>query len=263
MERETNRKDGIVYVLSNLTSRKPPNIAPNWRTTYRLRKAALVAVVRLNSSNQRLSKNFSLQWAEVVQTTLGVNSDEAKDRQNGRISLKLLTRGDLPALSADCESALEVRTNVAIIDLRIFVPEVISVLATLSGADFPIHFAQIPFKDRLLGHASPGSLFRYNTHSSDMANIFESLNKSEIEFVLRLDENKRLDLAQAIYSIPQVRSLYGTQLDAFTAALSSSAHCIQGPPGTGKSYVGVCLVLALDVIRSTAKRNGTPVGPSK
>ena len=57
VERETTRREGSVYLLTALRSRKPPSVAPNWNTTYRLQPAALVAVVRLEATNQRLPQN--------------------------------------------------------------------------------------------------------------------------------------------------------------------------------------------------------------
>ena len=260
VDRETTRREGTLFLLSGLRSRKPPAIAPNWMTTYRLQPAALVAVVRLGASGQKLSRDLQLQWAEVVAVD---QKEEWKERRDGRITLRLLTRGDCSTLSTESDVPLESHTRVAIIDLRVFVPEVVSVLATLAGKDFCTHFSQIPFKDRLLGIPSAPSAVTYLPKSSVVSNITNALDHSEIEFVLRLDREGRSALASAIYAIPQVQTLYGTQLEAFTAALSSSAHCTQGPPGTGKSYIGVCLVLALDVIRTRAQMFGTPVGPGK
>lgn len=260
VDRETTRREGTLFLLSGLRSRKPPAIAPNWMTTYRLQPAALVAVVRLGASGQKLSRDLQLQWAEVVAVD---QKEEWKERRDGRITLRLLTRGDCSTLSTESDVPLESHTRVAIIDLRVFVPEVVSVLATLAGKDFCTHFSQIPFKDRLLGIPSAPSAVTYLPKSSVVSNIANALDHSEIEFVLRLDREGRSALASAIYAIPQVQTLYGTQLEAFTAALSSSAHCTQGPPGTGKSYIGVCLVLALDVIRTRAQMFGTPVGPGK
>ena len=43
-------------------------------------------------------------------------------------------------------------------------------------------------------------------------------------------------------------------MQAFTSALFSAVHCTQGPPGTGKSYVGVCIVLAVDVMRHVVEK---------
>lgn len=93
VDRETTRREGSVYLLSALRSRKPPTIAPNWSTTYRLQPAALVAVVRLGATNQRLPQNSPLQWAEVVCLHM---TTEWQSRGQGRMSLRLLTKRGLP-----------------------------------------------------------------------------------------------------------------------------------------------------------------------
>lgn len=93
--------------------------------------------------------------------------------------------------------------------------------------------------------------------------IRDALERSEIDYVQRLSQGGKEVLARQISALPPIQSLYGTQLEAFAAALYSSMHCTQGPPGTGKSYLGVCLVLALDLIRTNAQQDGHAVGPSK
>lgn len=55
--------------------------------------------------------------------------------------------------------------------------------------------------------------------------------------------------------------MYGTQLEAFAAALCSTLHCTQGPPGTGKSYIGVVLIHALNIVKKYAKVAGISLGP--
>ena len=224
VERELTRREGSVYQLSGLKSRKPPTIAPNWNTTYRLQPAALVAVVRLGASSQRLMKDSPLQWAEVIALD---QKTEWQSRREGRIALRLLTRGDCPTLSTDAEATLERNTKVAIIDIRVFVPEVISVLATLAGNNFLDHFSQIPFKDRLLGIPVAVNEYTYSNRLSVRKNILNAINHSEIDFVRRLDAEERERLSNDIYSVPQVQTLYGTQLEGFTAALASAAHFIQ------------------------------------
>lgn len=48
--RESCRRDGNVFHVSDFQSRRPPAIAPNWSTSYRLPVAGLVAVVRLDTA---------------------------------------------------------------------------------------------------------------------------------------------------------------------------------------------------------------------
>jgi hypothetical protein len=159
------------------------------------------------------------------------------------------------------ESHLEVGSRVAVIDLRVFVPEVISVLATFADDLFLSHLSQIPFINRMIGKAEPFAALKAGTFPNAKAAIDYALQNSEIEYVQRLMPNVRAQLANQIYALKPVKSLYGTQLDAFVSSLQSSIHCTQGPPGTGKSYIGVCLALAFDVIRQSSESEGHKVGP--
>jgi len=118
-----------VFVLSGLESRKPPEKPPNWCTSYRLKCAGLVGVVQLGASHERLRPECSLQWGEIVAVSLrpGCGADQDfKERARGRMAVRLLNRGDLSILEQRPE-LLCVGTRVAVIDLRVFVPEVISV----------------------------------------------------------------------------------------------------------------------------------------
>eukprot|EP00597_Dinobryon_sp_UTEXLB2267_P013697 CAMPEP_0170108520 /NCGR_PEP_ID=MMETSP0020_2-20130122/6618_1 /TAXON_ID=98059 /ORGANISM="Dinobryon sp., Strain UTEXLB2267" /LENGTH=3294 /DNA_ID=CAMNT_0010333253 /DNA_START=40 /DNA_END=9925 /DNA_ORIENTATION=+ len=262
VDRETDRREGTIFMLSSVSSRRPPRVAPNWKTTYRLQPSALVAVIKLGAGGQKLSPESSLLWAEIVPVSAqdGLNSDW-RYRQEGRMALRLLSRADCAALSTDADSHLHIKSCVAIIDLRVFVPEVVSVLSTLSSPEFVSHLTQIPFSGGLIGQMKESTKFVYEPRRSVTDNVILAIEYSEIDFVRRLNHTVRSKMAAQICAIPQVQTLYGTQLEAFCGALSSAMHCTQGPPGTGKSYIGVCLVLALDIIRQTALINGQPVGP--
>ena len=109
VERETTRREGVVFVLNRLQSRKPPRIDPNWNTTYRLQASALVGVVKLGVSREPLLRDRPMQWAEVVNIDPKDSRAESGHRSAGRVALRLLTRGDIPALSAEVESPLEIR----------------------------------------------------------------------------------------------------------------------------------------------------------
>ena len=67
--------------------------------------------------------------------------------------------------------------------------------------------------------------------------IGSALENSEIEYVQRLQPIAKSQLIAEICSLKPIRSLSGTQLEAFAAALFSSVHCTQGPPGTGKVII--------------------------
>lgn len=64
--------------LRNVKSRKPPNIAPNWKTTYRLGKCALVALVPIGSRGEQLNQSARVIWAEIQ--THKEDRDEWKER---------------------------------------------------------------------------------------------------------------------------------------------------------------------------------------
>eukprot|EP01041_Mallomonas_annulata_P002547 gene2547-4973_t len=266
VERETTRRDGLVFILSGLQSRKPPRIAPNWRTSYRLQVSALVAVVRLGASRERLKRESAIQWAEVVAVNPLDSRGEADQRGRGKIALRLLGRGDCSALGVEADSPLDVGSCIAIIDLRVFVPEVISVLATFANDMFCDHITQIPFIGNLIGQPTdlPRPLMNIeeelggnNIHNHVLIQqhyIQDAIDKSEIEYIKRLDFHQKLLLSDKIFQLPQVKTLYGTQLQAFLAGLSSADHL-------GQSYIGVCLILALDIIRTFITSAGYTVGP--
>jgi hypothetical protein len=69
VEREEFRRDGQVYLLSQLQSRRPPRVNPNWKTTYRLKTSGLVAVAVLAASREPLMRSHALTWAEIVPVT--------------------------------------------------------------------------------------------------------------------------------------------------------------------------------------------------
>jgi hypothetical protein len=143
VSKEISRKEGSVFFIDGIESRKPPRIAPNWRTTYRLSVSALVAVIRLSVSKDPLSRSDAIEWGEIVAIdpkagALGDSSYRAK----GKLAVRLLTNGDCSGMLN--ESHLEVGSRVAVIDLRVFVPEVISVLATFADDLFLSHLSQIP-----------------------------------------------------------------------------------------------------------------------
>ncbi len=115
--------------MSGLESRRPPEKPPNWCTSYRLKCAGLVGVVQLGASHETLRPECSLQWGEIVAVSLhpGYGADQDfKERARGRMAIRLLNSGDLSSLQQSPD-LLVVGARVAVIDLRVFVPEVISV----------------------------------------------------------------------------------------------------------------------------------------
>lgn len=262
ISQDVTRKEGSVYFISELESRKPPRIAPNWRTSYRLTVSALVAVVRLSVSKERLTRAHVLEWGEIVAMDFKAGAQaDFNNRARGRIAIRLLNNGDCNGMLGEVGTQLETGCRVAIIDLRVFVPEVISVLATFANDSFLPHLSQIPFIKRMIGNSEPFQMIDAKHFHNPRDAIHQALQNSEIEYVKRLTPSARERLANLICALKPVTTLYGTQLDAFVSSLQSSIHCTQGPPGTGKSYIGVCLALAFDVIRSNAEREGHAIGP--
>lgn len=263
VERETVRLDGVVYLLSGVASRKPPKIPPNWLTTYWLKCSALVALVRLGVAREPLEEQRPREWAEVVPIFVqGGYDDDSNARSQGRIALRLLGRADLSTLARNAD-AMEQGTKVAIIDLQVFVPQVLSVLSTVSDPSLVDHLKEISFSGVLIGAAPPVSLGVVDDPGCDpVCNALSiALEKSAIDVVTRLPDGVRADLLSELVRLAQDANLYGTQLEAFSAALCSSLHCTQGPPGTGKSYIGVVLIRARNIIKKYAQLAGIALGP--
>ena len=248
---EESRREGTVLHLTQLNSRRPPKVDPNWKTTYRLQCSGLVAVVKLGVSNEPLQRQYAIQWAEVVSSSHGKHIvPEADLRRQKRIALRLLGQGDLSVLQTEPELAL--KTHVAIIDLRVFVPEVLSVLSTFAHPHFAQHLQQISFAKRLIGLEKSPTLWRLIENSPIRDYVYTAVARSEIHCLSMLSQEDKLAVTDQICALRPVQSLYGTQLEAFANALSSSLHCTQGPPGTGKvSCFSVCIqYFVLLILRS-------------
>jgi len=246
VSREESRSVGTVFHLTGVSSRKLPQVPPNWRTTYRLQPSALVAVVKLSVSNEALTPEHSLHWAEIVQSTPpgrvvkgapGRPPQECEFRQRNQMAIRLLGRGDIATITN--EPDLPLNTQIAIIDLRVFVPEVISVLATFANPRFGEHLEQIPFARRLIGAEPSPPLLRLVGHDATIREYtIRAILGSEIRCLRMMREETKVAVINEILRLPPVLNLYGTQLEAFANGLSSALHCTQGPPGTGKVIFG-------------------------
>lgn len=265
VQRETRRRDGVVYVLSEVCSRRPPKISPNWRTTYRLKSSAMVAIVRLGASCQPLRRTDRIDWAEIVPVTQKANAfnQDYTERESGRLAIRLLTRTDLSSLTADAESLI-IGSRVAIIDVQTFVPEVISVLSALADESLVPSVKNIPFAQKLIGAATPTTDGKEDEldRTDNCSNVLKrAIELSEISFIRRLDSRIKIRLHAELVNIARKYTLDGTQLSAFAAALQSGLHCTWGPPGSGKSYLGVQLIRALDAVRRCVEQCGISIGP--
>jgi hypothetical protein len=240
---EEARKEGTVLLLTQVRSRRPPQREPNWHTTYRLQCSGLVAVVPLSVRGEGLGRDRRIYWGEIVSSVPrkpgggggAPPRPESHFRQEGRVAVRLLGRGDLPAMQAEAEVPHD--SQVAIIDLRVFVPEVVSVLATFANPQFATHLADIPFARRLIGlQASPPLLRVPKPDPNNLVGsyLWQALHCSEIHCIRMLSDAQKVEVYHDIMALAPMKTLYGTQLEAFATALSSALHCTQGPPGTGK-----------------------------
>ncbi|KAK3285888.1 hypothetical protein CYMTET_6520 [Cymbomonas tetramitiformis] len=222
-------------------------MAPNWRTSYRLKCSALVAVMRLGASYEPLPPDRALQWAEIVPVAVGPKAPpDDTCRQRGRMALQLLgCTGRQGALQQCARTPLEEGLRVAVVDLRVFVPEVLPVLSTLADPALRGHLNEIPFVERLLGVPVPlfGGPERKDERraapgpgESCKAAVADAVGRSEIELIRRLPAEARIELGCKLGTLATDANLYGTQLAAFCKGLLCSAHCTQGPPGTGKRH---------------------------
>lgn len=193
-------------------------------------------MVKLGVQNEALQRDYTIQWAEVLPSALTGKGQrpipEGNYRRDGRIALRLLGRGDLSALQTEPE--LPLNTHVAVIDLRVFVPEVLSVLSTFAHPHFATHLQQIPFAKRFIGLQRSPPLLRLPRGATIEADVRAAIESSEIHCIRMLSREDKQEIGDQICALRPVRSLYGTQLEAFASALSSALHCTQGPPGTGK-----------------------------
>lgn len=252
-----------MFVLSKLQSRKPPAIAPNWRHSYRLNCAALVAIGRLDMAHAPLQPTTRIHWAEVVPVSTAPGHDEAKARSMGRLAVRLLGRSDCATLQPSADD-LDVGTRVFVIDLRVFAPEVVPVLATYANPTQIDDFNHIGFVKTLIGAGArrPDYLAAPSgSESQTDRRITHALANSEIDLLHRLSANARAQLKHSICGLASRANLYGTQLEAFAEGLSCAVHCTLGPPGTGKSYTGVQEIAALDMIRDALVAEGHAIGP--
>lgn len=238
--RETTRRDGYIFLIASIKSRKPPRIDPNWKTSYRLKVSGLVGIVRLGSNGEALSRDHRVQFGEIVTFDLHDKfDDDWRSRSKGNMAVRLIGKGDIVSLPIDADYPLEINERIAIIDFRVFVPEVISVLSTFAQDKFSSHLSEIPFASKLIGQqVSNDSNYEYARNlqhfmkSSQHRELIEyAINTSKIETLKLLKQTERDLIIEKIYRLKQVKSLYGTQLEAFAMGLSSALHCTQGPPG--------------------------------
>lgn len=240
----SSRNDSIVLQLNRLKSRKPPEADINWATSYRLQISNLVGVVPLATANSSLNGSLPFYLGEII--ALEAIPDELRKKRNGELSVRLLSRNDSALLSNSTTLTLGRNDHVGIIDFRVFVPEVISVLSTICHSSFNDAFTRVRFAQPLLGNIShlgdPQEVYRGLDCN---AQIYHAIMHSTIRSLQTLSIQAKQIIIRDLCSIRVIQTMDRTQLLAFCAGLQNALHCIQGPPGTGK--VRFCNPLAVDV----------------
>ena len=230
VERETTRRDGQVYILTEVESRRAPKVPPNWKTSYRIQCSGLVAVLNLDASHVPLNPDQEIFWAQIVPTDEKDQKKEYQFRSRGQMAIRLLNRGDIGTLQHTLTPSLDIGARIAIIDLRVFVPEVVPVLAACCDQALTDHLTQIPFAQQLIGKIGKNDYIEVpDGNVTDM--ITHVIRRSNIEVIRRLSPDSQTLLIRDLSNIAIRSHLRGAQLNAFTSALSNSLSCIQGPPG--------------------------------
>eukprot|EP01039_Chlorochromonas_danica_P009656 gene9656-10676_t len=264
----TTKNDSTVLHLSSVQSRKPADNV-NWFTTYRLQPTSLAAIIPLPARGVSLQERFPIYWAEIVAKEDDTKSECAR-RSRGELSVRLLNQSDSSTLSDQFDSNSNLFKKdcmLAIIDCRVFVPEVISVLSTLSSDAMEKSLRYLQFTNLILGSQHMEELVELDCTTDNwnrdlfVGLICRSIDQSDIKSIQRLSLADKQTLLRRIIALPQVMEMDRTQGMAFCGAIRNTVHCTQGPPGTGKSYTGVCVVQALQLVRELLKANGESVGP--
>lgn len=225
-----------LLTLCKLRSRNPPQVEPKWRTTYRLQSPNLVGVVVISVMGEPLRPSYRLYFGEIVPHSRLPSNNEAVRRQNGFLDIRLLSHGDAGVINPEF-SCLPAEVNkgcrVAVIDMQVFVPEVFSVLATLTDKAFQNGLQRVPFGKLILNGVppEPPNLGPMNSHRDV---IWTAIYHSRIRAIKMLSEELRVAFFDKIMELSVVKTLDRTQLEAFALGLSCDLHCTQGPPGTGK-----------------------------
>ncbi len=170
----------------------------------------LVAVIKLSVSGEPIPRKSKIQWAEIVPYNIkeGAHQDWIH-RSKGCMAIRLLNKTNCVGMPNETESFIDSGVCVALIDLRVFVPEVISVLNTFSKKDFQEQLEQIPFVQQLIGHQliqKPLESLN-NCGLSQVDYISYALENSDIDFIQRLNSFHKIELIREICSLKPIKSL--------------------------------------------------------
>jgi hypothetical protein len=235
--------DAHVLHLKDVMSRKPPKESINWRTSYRLQPSMLVGIIHLHGRNLELKRSMKIYWGEiVVKDKINGSHEEYRRRQAQQMSIRLLSRSDCPDLRTSHDLKLTKDSHVAIVDMRVFVPEVMTVLSTLGQKSFLDGLSRVSFSKYLLTPEYKEE--KEEQHSQEMPiAIYSSPLREHLHLAFQMTsidcistfsvERKNLVIEQ-ICQLKVVQTLDRTQREAFVNALLRPLHCTQGPPGTGK-----------------------------
>jgi hypothetical protein len=243
--------DSLVLDIFDTLSRKPPKEHVNWRTSYRLQPNMLVGIICLSIRNMELNPSMKIHWGEIVikDKEKGI-FEEFSRRESNMISIRLLSRSDFPEMTPIHETFLN-NSHLVIIDLRVFVPEVMTVLCTLAQKSFLDGFQKVSFTKFLLNPDCPDekSLEMMTLPSSSLqAQLEIALGATSIDCLSTISQDKKTKIIEKICRLKMIQTLDKTQRESFVYALMKPLHCIQGPPGTGKvCNLSLCLSLTLSL----------------
>lgn len=238
--------DSFIIRVENVLSRKQPKEKVNWRTTYRLQESCLVGIVRIAGNKAAIGLESPIYFGEIIFEK--EDHIEYSRKSKGQLTIRLLSKSDSELFQTYLYTPFQKGSKLAVIDFRVFVPEVISVLSILFHPNFKQSLETIPFSSLLLGGRIAEKALQFPP--DDLEKAVRSAIESSTIPALHGKKKEQLDtIVRDILNLSVVKTLDKTQLQAFCHGLSSPFHCTQGPPGTGKSYVGVCLVLAFVIIK--------------
>jgi hypothetical protein len=225
--------DNITFHAEQLKSRRPPRHDVNWNTTYRLQPANLLCIVLLATPGERLRTSQPIFWGEIIHDR-NQRISPGNMRRQGKISIRLLSKSDSSMINYD-DIPVRNRSCIAIIDCRVFVPEVISVLATFADPSFRSGLQGVSFGRYLLGDSvddimvEEGSI---DNHPLDRLNdaspseiVATAIRSSKLRAISKLPADVKETFILKVCSQPSVSTLDRTQAMALAKGFSYDLHC--------------------------------------
>ena len=75
---------GRIY-LADMACRRPPQIAPNWRTTSRLKASGLAAIVKVSEKDAPLRMTDPIVWGEI-----GIHDQQRDEFRRRQVCMRTL-----------------------------------------------------------------------------------------------------------------------------------------------------------------------------